>query len=92
MIARAIESTTNGTKRRQLVKLCETRWFDKQTSIIVFRHLYFVIVALDYLIENGDSETSPLARIYEKTLTDMDFGVSLIVVNRVFCIIKPCAE
>ena len=44
------------------------------------------------MIENGDSETNTLARTYEKTLTDIDFAVSLIVVNRVFCIIKPCAE
>ena len=80
-------------KRRQLVKLCETRWVEKKTSILVFRQLCFgTITTLDYLIENGHSETSALARIYEKPLSTIDFAVSLIVVNRVCCIIKSCAE
>ncbi|CAF4097035.1 unnamed protein product [Rotaria sordida] len=93
MLAKAIESTNNETKRRHLVKLCETRWIDKQTSIIVFKQVFFgVIIALDYLVENGDHETSDLARSYGKALTDIDFDIPLIIVNRVFCITKPYAE
>ncbi len=93
MLAKAIESTTHETKRRHLVKLCETRWVEKHTSIIVFKQVYFgVVIALDYLVENGDSETSSLARSYEKALTDIDFAVPLIIVNRVFCITKPYVE
>ena len=93
LLAKAIESTTNASKRRQLVQLCETRWVEKQISIIVFKQLYLgIVVALDYLIENGDSETSSHATGYEKALTNTDFAVPLIIVNRVFCIIKPYAE
>ncbi|CAF1228488.1 unnamed protein product [Rotaria sordida] len=93
MLAKAIESTNNETKRRHLVKLCETRWVDKQTSIIVFKQVFFdVIIALDYLAENGDSETSGLVRSYGKALNDIDFAIPLIIVNRVFCITKPYAE
>lgn len=93
MLAKAIESTNNETKRRHLVKLCETRWVEKQTSIVVFKQVFFgIIIALDHLIENGDSETSGLARSYEKALTDIDFVIPLIIVNRVFCITKPYAE
>jgi len=93
MLAKAIESTTNETKRRHFVKLCETRWIEKHTSVIVFKQVYFgLIIALDYLVENGDSETSGLARSYGKALTDIDFAVPLIIVNRVFCITKPYAE
>ena len=47
---------------------------------------------MDYLIENGDSETSSHATGYEKALTNTDFAVPLIIVNCVFCIIKPYAE
>ncbi|CAF1174859.1 unnamed protein product [Rotaria sordida] len=93
ILAKAIESTNNETKRRHFVKLCETRWVDKQTSIIVFKQVFFdVIIALDYLAENGDSETSGLVRSYGKALTDIDFVIPLIIVNRVFCITKPYAE
>ncbi|CAM4832642.1 unnamed protein product [Rotaria magnacalcarata] len=93
MLAKAIESTNNETKRRHLVKLCETRWVDKYTSIIVFKQVFFgVIIGLDYLVESGDSEISGLARSYGKALTDIDFVIPLIVVNRVFCITKPYAE
>ncbi|CAM2727678.1 unnamed protein product, partial [Rotaria socialis] len=93
MLAKAIESTNNETKRRHLVKLCETRWVDKHTSIIVFKQVFFgFIIGLDYLVESSDSETSGLARSYGKALTDIDFVIPLIVVNRVFCITKPYAE
>ncbi|CAF1213615.1 unnamed protein product [Adineta steineri] len=93
VLAIVIEATTSDTKRRHLVKLCEIRWVDKQTSIIVFKQVYFsVIVALEYLIENGDPETSDLALAYEKAINDIDFVIPLIVVNRVFCITKPYAE
>ena len=47
---------------------------------------------MDYLIENGDSETSSHATGYEKALINTDFAVPIIIVNRVFCIIKPYAE
>ncbi|CAF1328301.1 unnamed protein product [Didymodactylos carnosus] len=43
-------------------------------------------------MENGDSETNDVARSYEKALTDIDFAILLIIVNRVFCITKPYAE
>lgn len=93
MLAKAIEPTNNETKRQHLVKLCETRWVEKQTSIVVFKQVYFgVIIALDYLIENDDSEISGFARSFEKALTDIDFAIPLIIVNRVFCITKPYAE
>ncbi|CAF4914410.1 unnamed protein product, partial [Rotaria socialis] len=93
MLAKAIESTNNETKRRHLVKLCETRWVDKHTSIIVFKQVFFgFIIGLDYLVESSDSETSGLARSYGKALTDIDFVIPLIVANRVFCITKPYAE
>ncbi|CAM4847026.1 unnamed protein product [Rotaria magnacalcarata] len=93
MLAKTIESTNNEIKRRHLVKLCETRWVEKQSSVIVFKQVYFgIVIALDYLIENGDSETSGLARSYEKSITDIDFAIPLIIVNRVFCITKPYAE
>jgi len=39
ILAKAIESTNNETKRRHLVKLCETRWVEKQSSIIIFNPL-----------------------------------------------------
>ncbi|CAM4782201.1 unnamed protein product [Rotaria magnacalcarata] len=91
MLAKAIESTNNETRRRYLVKLCETHWVDKHTSIM-FPHLFGVIIGLDYLVESGDSETSGLARSYRKALTDIDFVIPLIVVNRVFCTTKPYAE
>ncbi|CAF3454261.1 unnamed protein product [Rotaria socialis] len=90
MLAKIIESTNNEIKRRHLVKLCEIRWVDKHTSIIVFKQVFFgVIVGLDYLVESGDSETSGLARSYGKALTDIDLVMPLIIVNRVFCITKP---
>ncbi|CAF3801836.1 unnamed protein product [Rotaria magnacalcarata] len=93
MLSKAIELTTDSTKRRQLVKLYETRWVEKHTSIIVFKQLHLVvIVTLEHFIENGDSETSSLASGYEKLLTDIDSAVPLIIVNRVFCITKSYAE
>ena len=86
ILAKAIESTNDETKRRHLVKLCKTRWVDKHISIFVFKEAYFgTIVALDHLIDNGDSETSGLVRSYQKALTDIDFAIPLIIVNRLFC-------
>ena len=64
-----------------------------KSQVIVFKQLYLgIVVSLDYLIENGDSETSSHSTGYEKALTNTNFAVSLIIVNRVFCIIKPYAE
>jgi len=61
-LADSIESTTNETKRGHLVQLCEIRWVEKDTSIIVLKQVYFsVVIALDYLVENGDSKASGLA-------------------------------
>ncbi len=76
-----------------LNQLCETRWVNKQASIIVFKQVYFgIVIALDYLIENGDLETSALTRSYEKALTDIDFSIPLTMLNQVFCKTKPYAE
>ena len=93
ILAGAIESISIETKRRNLVKLCDTRWVEKQSSIIVFRQVFSgIIIAMEYLIEQGDSETSSLARAYAKAILDIDFTIPLIIVGRVFYITKGYTE
>jgi hypothetical protein len=65
----------------------------KKSSVIAFKQVYFgIIVAFDYFIENDDSEISGVAHSYEKSLTDIDFAIPMIIMNRVFSITKPYAE
>ena len=62
-------------------------------SIFVFKQLYLgIIVVIECLIENSDSEIHSYRTDYEKPVTDTDFVVSIITVNHVFCITRPCAE
>ncbi|CAF2730914.1 unnamed protein product [Rotaria sp. Silwood2] len=93
LLAQAIESTTTETRRRHLVRLCDTRWVEKHNSIIVFKQLFLgIIVALEYFVDHGDSETSGLSRAYVKALRDIDFAIPLGIVSRVFSITKPYVE
>lgn len=89
----AITATHCNTKRQKLSKLVEHRWVEKQTAVLVFKQFFSsIVVAFEYMIENGDSETSANSRAYLKSITDLDFIVCLFVVSCVFAVLKPYTE
>ncbi|CAF1017735.1 unnamed protein product [Rotaria sp. Silwood1] len=93
LLKNAITATHCDIKRQKLSKLVEHRWVEKQTSVLVFKQFFSsIVVALEYMIENGDSETSADSRAYLKYITDLDFIICLFVVSRVFAILKPYTE
>jgi hypothetical protein len=93
LLKNAIQATQCDTKRQKLTKLVEHRWVEKQTSVLVFKQLFSsVVVLLEYMTENGDSETSANSRAYLKSIKDLDFSVCLFVISRVFAILKPYTE
>ncbi|CAF1512951.1 unnamed protein product [Rotaria sordida] len=93
LLKNAITVTHCDTKRQKLSKLVEHRWVEKQTSVLVFKQFFpSIVVALEYMIENCDSDTSANSRAYLKSITDLDFIICLFVVSRVFAILKPYTE
>ncbi|CAF1291909.1 unnamed protein product [Rotaria sp. Silwood1] len=93
LLKNAIEATHSDMKRKKLAKLIEHRWVEKQTSILVFKQLFSrVVVFLEYMVENVDSDTSAKSHAYLKSIKDLDFVVCLFVVSRVFAILKPYTE
>ena len=93
LLKNAIAATGCDTKRRKLAKLVEHRWVEKQTSVLVFKQFYSnIVIALEYMIENGDADTSANSLAYLKAIIDLDFIVCLFVISRVFAILKPYTE
>jgi hypothetical protein len=90
----AVEATTGDeTRRRTLLKLCDTRWVEKHTSVLVFRQLFGAIVAsLEHLVDTSNSDTRADARAYLLLITDVEFAVVLIIVAHVFAFTKPYSE
>jgi len=89
-----VEATTGDeTRRRTLIKLCDTRWVEKHTSVLVFRQLFGAVVAsLEHLEDTGDSDTRADARAFLLLIIDMEFAVVLIIVAHVFAFMKPYSE
>lgn len=93
LLKNAIQATQCDAKRQKLTKLVEHRWVEKNTSVLVFKQLFSsVVVSLEDMVENGDSETSANSRAYLKSIKDLDFVVCLFVVSRVSAILKPYTE
>jgi hypothetical protein len=94
MYQAAVEATTGDeTRRRTLLKLCDTRWVEKHTSVLVFRQLFGAIAAsLEHLEDTGDSDTRADARAYLLLIIDVEFAVVLIIVAHVFAFTKPYSE
>ncbi|CAF3018270.1 unnamed protein product [Rotaria sp. Silwood2] len=87
------EITNDESRRKTLLKLVETRWVEKQLAVLVFRQLFSaIIIALEQIAIDGDEESFSLSRGYLKSLLDSEFCIPLIIVSRVFAVIKPCAE
>ncbi|CAF3169519.1 unnamed protein product [Rotaria sp. Silwood2] len=94
MFKAAVEATVgkqNHQHHHTLIRMCETRWIDKQSAIIIFRQLFgSILIVLEYLSIHDDSETLALSGAYYKSISsDIEFITSLIVVSRVLALTKP---
>ncbi|CAF2973494.1 unnamed protein product [Rotaria sp. Silwood2] len=97
MFKAAVEATVgkqNHQHHHTLIRMCETRWIDKQSAIIIFRQLFgSILIVLEYLSIHGDSETSALSGAYHESISsNIEFITSLIVVSRVLALTKPYTE
>ena len=81
------------SRRRTLLKLCETRWVEKHVAVLVFRQTFAsVMVALEHLEAAGDAETAAMSRACRKSIMDGEFALALVVVSRIFLLTKPYSE
>ena len=86
-------TTTDESRKRTLLKLCDTRWVEKHSSVLVFRQLFAgVIAALEFYLDDKDADVRCDARIYLRSIMELEFAIVLIVVSRVFALTKPYSE
>ncbi|VVC29503.1 Hypothetical protein CINCED_3A017590 [Cinara cedri] len=66
-------------KKTKIEKLCETRKVDRHDLLIIFKELYFYIIATIEHLEKYDTnpETSTKASLYVSAINKSDFLVSL---------------
>ncbi|XP_060874016.1 zinc finger MYM-type protein 1-like [Metopolophium dirhodum] len=88
-----IESSSEISSKKTLKRSCETRWIERFHAVNDFIELYnHVIESLEIISEWVDSETSGKARILRNAVLNLEFLVSLFVLNKGFSIGLPLSK
>ncbi|KAL4143541.1 hypothetical protein QTP88_005860 [Uroleucon formosanum] len=88
-----IENSSETSTKKSLKRSCETRWIERFHAINDFIELYeYVIEALDTISEWDDNDTSNKARSLRSSILDIEFLISLFVLNKGFSIGLPLSK
>ncbi|KAL5246269.1 hypothetical protein ACI65C_013677 [Semiaphis heraclei] len=88
-----IESSSEISSKKTLKRSCETRWIERFHAVNDFIELYnHVIESLEIISEWVDSETSGKARTLRNAVLNLEFLVSLFVLNKGFSIGLPLSK
>lgn len=88
-----IENSSATSTKKSLKRSCETRWIERFHAINDFMELYeYVIEALDTISEWDDNNTSNKARRLRSSILDIEFVISLFVLNKGFSIGLPLSK
>lgn len=86
----AVNEIRSEIKKKRLQKFCETRWVEKFDSIITFKDFFEPIFnALENIYNSGNDESSSKAFMFQQTIKNGAFIVSMIVIHEVFSLAEP---
>lgn len=73
------------TKKRRLMKLCETRWIERLDGVIIFKELFVpIFFALEKIQKDGNREESKKAITSQQTLKNGSFILAMVVIQYIF--------
>jgi len=78
-----IENSSETSTKKSLKRSCETRWIERFHAINDFIELNeYIIEALYTILEWDDNDTSNKARRLRSSILDIEFVISLFVLNK----------
>jgi len=70
-----------GIKKRQLMKLCETRWIERFNAVITFKEFFVPnFLALQKIQKDGNTEASKKVYAIQQTLKNGSFILAMVVI------------
>lgn len=77
-------------KKKRLQRFCETRWVERLDSIITFKEFFVPIYnALEKIHESENDESSKKAFMFQKTIKDGGFIITMNVISEIFSLCEP---
>lgn len=78
------------TKKRRLMKLCETRWIERLDAVITFKELFVpIFFALEKIQMDGNREASKKAFTLQQALKNGNFILAMVVIQEIFSMAHP---
>lgn len=76
-----------------LLKLCNTRWVERQEAVKRVKIMYVpIVLALEKLETSGKNDTPSLAYQLRSAITQPEFLMSLLIMDKMFSLTKPLSE
>lgn len=86
----AVNEIQHEIKKKRLQKFCETRWVERFDSIITFNDFFTPIFnALEDIYNTGNDESSKKAFMFQQSIKNGGFIVTMIVINEIFSLAEP---